>query len=138
MTGLTTLHFHCSLLKCLSNRTWSSWVTSITWAFFWKTVQQLPIRFPKCNEHFFLIQMLKMLTRNSALLYSLLTYREDFLDSIATSGSLGYNDHNIVEFKILTRTLKTSDRTKTLEFSRPKFNMLIAQIYNHQELQEPC
>ncbi|KAK4831134.1 hypothetical protein QYF61_015437 [Mycteria americana] len=75
-------------------------------------------------------KMLDMPTRNSALLDLLLTNREDLLDNITTNGSLGCSGHNIVEFKILLSTLKTSIRTKTLDFRRANFNALRAQGFH--------
>ncbi|PKU31488.1 rna-directed dna polymerase from mobile element jockey-like [Limosa lapponica baueri] len=72
--------------------------------------------------------MLDMPTRSSALLYLVLANQEDLLDNITTNGSLGYSDHNIVEFKILPNTLKTSSRTKILDFRRTDFNTLRAQL----------
>jgi len=76
----------------------------------------------------FLLQMLDMPTRNSALLDLLLTNGEGALDNMTTSDSLGYSNHNIVEFKIPVSTLRTSSRTKALDFRRASFNMLRAQM----------
>ncbi|KAK4807115.1 hypothetical protein QYF61_018456 [Mycteria americana] len=91
-------------------------------------VHKSSIRFLECIEDCFLLQMLDMLTRNSALLDLLLPNQEDLLDNTTTNGSLGYSNHNIVEFKILLSTLKTSSRTKTMDFRRANFNMLRAQL----------
>ncbi|PKU30494.1 rna-directed dna polymerase from mobile element jockey-like [Limosa lapponica baueri] len=86
-------------------------------------------RFLECVEDNFLAQlMLNMPTRISALLHLLLANQEDLLDNITTNVSLGYSDHNIVDFKILPSTLKTSSRTKILDFTRADFNMLRAQL----------
>lgn len=73
-----------------------------------EVVGQLSIRFLECIEDCFLLQMLDMLTRNSTLLYLLLTNHKDLLDNITISGSLGYSDHNIVKFKVWLSILKTS------------------------------
>ena len=91
-------------------------------------VHKSSIRFLECTEDCFLLQILDMPTRNNALLDLLLANQEDLLDNITTNGSLGYSNHNIVEFKILTSTLKTSSRTKTLDFRRANFKMLRAQL----------
>lgn len=58
--------------------------------------------------------------RSSARL--LLTNREDLLGNIGSNGSLGYSDNNVVQFKILLSTLKTSSSTKTLDFRRANQN----------------
>lgn len=68
------------------------------------------------REDCFLLQVLDMPTRNSALLDLLLTNRKDILDNVTTNDSLSYSDR-IVEFKILLSTLKTSNRINALDFS---------------------
>ena len=91
-------------------------------------MNKLSITFLECIEDCFLLQMLDMLTRNSALLDLLLTNQQDLLDNITTNGSFGYSDHNIVEFKILPSMLKASSRTKILDFRRANFKMLRARL----------
>jgi len=64
------------------------------------------IRFLECVEHCFLIQMLDLPTRKEALLDLLLTNQQNLLCNISISGTLGFSDHNIVEFGILLNILK--------------------------------
>lgn len=86
------------------------------------------IRFLERIEGCFLLQTLDTPTKGSTLLHLLLTNWEweDFLDNVSTmmTGSLGYSDHKIEEFMILLSTLKTSSRTKTLNYRTANFNML--------------
>ena len=91
-------------------------------------VHKLSIRFLECIEDSFLLQLLDVLTRNNALLDLLPINQDDLLDMKPTNDNPGYSDHNTVGFKILLRTLKTSNRTKKLDFRRANFSMLGAQL----------
>lgn len=91
-------------------------------------VHKLSIRFLECIAHCLLLQMMDMLIRSSTLLDLLLANGEGLLYNVTTNDSLGYSDHNVVEFKILLSSLKTSSRTKTPNFRRPNFNMIRAQL----------
>lgn len=93
------------------------------------TNDKLSIRFLEYIEDYILLQMLDMLTRTSAFQDLALKNWEGLLDKITTSSSLGYSNHNLVEFKILLNTLKTSSRTKTLDIRRTNFNTLRAQLW---------
>ena len=128
MTKPTKPYFGCSR-KSWANRTWSSWVASITQTFVgeknWCTSRTSGSWNALRTASW---QMLNMLTSSSTLLDLLLTNREGLLNTTTTNGSLGYSDNNIVEIKILLSTLKTGSRTKTLNFRGADFNMLWAQM----------
>lgn len=85
-------------------------------------------RFLECIEDCFLLQTLNTSGRYSALLGLLRPNREDLLDNITTNSSLGYNNRNTLEFVILLSRLKTSNRTKTMNFRKASFSMLWAQL----------
>lgn len=87
------------------------------------------IMFRECIEDCFLLQMLDLPARNSTVLDLLLTNQEHIFDGVSTNNSLGYSDHNIVEFKIQLSALKTSSRTKTRDSGRTNFNMLRVQLW---------
>lgn len=66
------------------------------------------IKLLKCVEHYFLIQVLDVPTRNEALLDLLVANQENLLFNPSVSDSFDCSDHNIAEFGILLSTLKVS------------------------------
>lgn len=52
---------------------------------------------------------------------------------MTTGGSLGYGDHSTVEFKFWLSILKTSNKTKPLDFRRTNFSMLRTHLESIEE-----
>lgn len=46
----------------------------------------------------------------------LLTNKEELLDDVEAKGSLGYSEHETVEFQILGGASKTKNRITTIDF----------------------
>ncbi|GAB0179473.1 hypothetical protein GRJ2_000412600 [Grus japonensis] len=76
-------------------------------------------RFLECIDDNFLLQVTEepMRTR-SAMLDLVLTNKEGLL-----KGSLGCNDHEMVEFKILRAARRVHSKLTTLDFSRADFGL---------------
>lgn len=90
-------------------------------------LHSLPIRFLQVTEDCFLLQMQDIPARNNTLLDLLFTNCDNLLDHIINIGSHGYTNHNMVEFKILQRTLEIRSRIQTLNFGRAKLSTSRAQ-----------
>lgn len=65
------------------------------------------------------------------LLDFVLNYKEGLVEDVKAEGSLGYNDHEVVEFRILCGRSKAIRRTAALDFRRANFDLfkdLLAHI----------
>lgn len=57
------------------------------------------------------------------LLDFVLNYKEGLVEDVKAEGSLGYNDHEVVEFRILCGRSKAIRRTAALDFRRANFDL---------------
>lgn len=81
-------------------------------------------RFLKHLDDYFLVQVLKKLTRKGALLHLLLANREGLVGEVAIGGHFDHSDHKVAEFKIFSNRRKTATETSTLCMGRAGFRML--------------
>ncbi|PKU47288.1 rna-directed dna polymerase from mobile element jockey-like [Limosa lapponica baueri] len=64
-----------------------------------------PRRYLKCTDSNFLLQVTKEPVGRGALLDLILTNKEGFTEDMKVKGSLGFSDHEMVEFRILKGSL---------------------------------
>uniref|UniRef100_K7F1Q8 Reverse transcriptase domain-containing protein n=1 Tax=Pelodiscus sinensis TaxID=13735 RepID=K7F1Q8_PELSI len=72
----------------------------------------------------FLVQVLKDPTRGRAQLDLLLTNREELIGDVEVGDNLGSSDHEMVDFRILTKGRKESSKIHTLDFKKADFDSL--------------
>ena len=58
----------------------------------------------------------------------ILTNRDDLVDKVTITGTLGESDHVILEFLILKEAKAECSHTRTLDFSKADFNKLRTMI----------
>ena len=85
-------------------------------------------KFLSCAADNFLLQKVEEGTRGSAILDLILTNRDELVDKVAVSGTLGESDHVILEFLILTEAKAECSQTRTLDFRKANFNKLRTMI----------
>jgi len=81
-------------------------------------------RFLKCIDDNFLLQVIEEPTRRGAMLYLVLTNKEELVGNVEVRGSLGCSDHEMVEFKILRAARRVHSKLTTLDFGRADFGLL--------------
>uniref|UniRef100_K7F0X2 Endonuclease/exonuclease/phosphatase domain-containing protein n=1 Tax=Pelodiscus sinensis TaxID=13735 RepID=K7F0X2_PELSI len=72
----------------------------------------------------FLTQVQKDLTRGRVQLDLLLTNREELIGEVEVGDNLGRSDHEMVDFRILTKGRKESSKIHTLDFKKADFDSL--------------
>ncbi|GAB0199653.1 lysine-specific histone demethylase 1A [Grus japonensis] len=80
-------------------------------------------RFLECIDHNFLLQVKEEPTRRGAMLDLVLTTKEGLVGNVKLKGSLGCNDHEMVEFKILRAARRAHSKLTTLGFRRADFGL---------------
>ncbi|PKU43200.1 glycerol kinase [Limosa lapponica baueri] len=80
-------------------------------------------KFLECVSYNFL-QMVEELMRRGAVLDLVLTSKEELVGYVKLKGSLGCNDHEMVESKILRAARRVSSKLTTLDFRRADFGLL--------------
>ncbi|GAB0205531.1 hypothetical protein GRJ2_003018700 [Grus japonensis] len=83
-----------------------------------------PVKVLKHTEGYFLIQVLRDLTRKGVLLDLLFVNRDGLMGEGMIGGCLGHKDDDIVEFKIFGNMRKTVRRDATLDFGGAGFRLL--------------
>ncbi|GAB0190424.1 hypothetical protein GRJ2_001507700 [Grus japonensis] len=73
-------------------------------------------KFLECVDDNFLLQVIEEPTRRSAMLDLIFTNKEGLVGDIKLKGSLGYSDHEMVEFRILRAARRACSKLTTLEF----------------------
>jgi len=81
-------------------------------------------RFLQCAEDNFLLQVREEPTRRGAMLDLVLTKMEGLVGNVKAKSSLGFSDHEIVEFKILWAERQVRSKLITLDFRRADFVLL--------------
>jgi len=82
-------------------------------------------RLLECTEDNFLSQIIHSLNRGDAMLDMLVINTSELADDDKTGGSLGYNDHALVEFKVLRDTGQVKTKVMTLNFRKANFQLFI-------------
>ncbi|XP_074451776.1 uncharacterized protein LOC141746694 [Larus michahellis] len=81
-------------------------------------------RLLQCVDDNFLTQVVQEATRRGALLDLVLTNTEGLVEDIKVGGNLGCSDHEMIEFRIMGTTHKTSrSKITTLYFRRANFDL---------------
>ena len=80
-------------------------------------------RFLECIDDNFLLQVIEEPMRRGAMLDLVLTNKEGLVGNVKLKGSLGYSDHEVVEFKILRAVRKAHSKLTTLDFRRTDFGL---------------
>jgi len=70
-------------------------------------------RFLECNDDNFILQGTEDPTRRGAMLDPALTSTEVLMENVKIKSSLGYSDHEIVEFKILRAARRAHSKLTT-------------------------
>jgi len=81
-------------------------------------------RFLQCIDENFLPQVEKEPTRRGAMLDLVLINKEGLAGDVKFKGSLGYGDHEMVEFKILWAVRRVYSKISTLDFRRADFGLI--------------
>ena len=84
---------------------------------------QKPKRFLECVDSSFLFQVVQEPTRKGAMLDLVLTNKKGLVSNMKLKGSLGYRDHEIMEFKILRMSKRVHSKLATLDFRRADFEL---------------
>ncbi|GAB0209089.1 hypothetical protein GRJ2_003374600 [Grus japonensis] len=85
-------------------------------------------RFLQSTDDNFLTQVVEEPTRRGVLLDLVLTNKEGLVGDVKVGGSLGCNDHEMVEFRILRGRSRTMSRITTLDFRRANFGLFKALL----------
>ncbi|PKU32013.1 pre-mrna-processing factor 17 [Limosa lapponica baueri] len=88
-------------------------------------------RFLQCIDDNFSTQVVEEPTRRGVLLDLVLTNKEGLVKDMKAGGSLGYIDHEKIEFRIVGSMHKARSRTETLDFRRANldlFKKLLGEI----------
>ncbi|GAB0205201.1 hypothetical protein GRJ2_002985700 [Grus japonensis] len=80
-------------------------------------------RFLQSTDDNFLTQVVEKPTRRGVLLDLILTNKEGLVEDVKAGGSLGYSDHEMVEFRILRGRSRAISRINTLDFRRANFGL---------------
>jgi len=80
-------------------------------------------RFLQNIDDNFLMQMVEELMKRGASLDLVLMSKEGLVEDMKAGGSLGSSDHEMVNFRILSRGSRVISRMKTLEFRRANFGL---------------
>ncbi|GAB0204837.1 hypothetical protein GRJ2_002949300 [Grus japonensis] len=78
-------------------------------------------RFLECADDNFLLQVIEKPMRTGAMLDLVLTNKEGLVGNMKLKGSLGCNDHEMVEFKILRAVGRVHSKLAALDFRRADF-----------------
>ncbi|GAB0180427.1 hypothetical protein GRJ2_000508000 [Grus japonensis] len=78
-------------------------------------------RYLEYTDNNFLLQVTEEPTRRGAMLDLVLTNKEGLVGNVKLRGSLGYSDHEMVEFKILRAARRVHSKLATLDFRRADF-----------------
>ncbi|KAK4824035.1 hypothetical protein QYF61_009626 [Mycteria americana] len=81
------------------------------------------VRFLKCVDDNFLLQVIEEPTRRHAILERVLTNKEGLVGKVNLKGSLGCSDHEMVEFNILRAPRRAHSKLNTLDFRRAGFGL---------------
>jgi len=81
-------------------------------------------RLSECVKDNFLIQVRDKLTRGEKLLDLFLTNTDELIRKVMIDGSLGCNEHALVEFMIFSDMGQGKSRVKTLNFRRVEFSVV--------------
>ena len=77
----------------------------------------------ECVDDSFLLQVIGQPTRRGAMLDLVLTIKERLVGNVKRKGSLGFSDHETVEFKILRAARRVHSMLTTLDFRRADFGL---------------
>ncbi|GAB0179072.1 hypothetical protein GRJ2_000372500 [Grus japonensis] len=80
-------------------------------------------RFLECVDDNFLLQVIENSKRKGAMLDLVLTNKEGLVGNVKLKGSLGCNDHEMVEFKILRAVRRAHSKLTALDFRRADFGL---------------
>ncbi|XP_058028993.1 uncharacterized protein LOC131193128 [Ahaetulla prasina] len=72
----------------------------------------------------FVSQKIEKATRGSAILDLILTNRDEMIEGVEATGTLGASDHAILEFDIKQIQVVEQSQTRVLDFKRANFNKL--------------
>ncbi|GAB0208438.1 hypothetical protein GRJ2_003309500 [Grus japonensis] len=75
-------------------------------------------KFLECIDDNFLLQVIEEPTRRGAMLDLVLTNKEGLVGDVKLKGSLGCNDHKMVEFRILRAARRARSKLTALDFRR--------------------
>ncbi|KAM9653655.1 uncharacterized protein ACIBXB_010484 [Morphnus guianensis] len=80
-------------------------------------------RFLESIDDNFLLQVMEDPRRRGAMLDLILTSKEGLVGNVKLKGSLGYSDHEMVEFKILRAVRRAHSKLANLDFRRADFGL---------------
>ncbi|GAB0208424.1 mitochondrial enolase superfamily member 1 [Grus japonensis] len=80
-------------------------------------------KFLECIDDNFLLQVTEEPTRRDAMLDLILTNKEGLVGDVKLKGSLGCNDHEMVEFRILRAARRAHSKLTALDFRRADFGL---------------
>lgn len=79
---------------------------------FWKDNPNGSKRFLECVHDNFWIQMIKETTKKGSLLDLILVNKAEVVMAVKGEGRLGCTDHEVMQFRILSRGSRTKSRTQ--------------------------
>ncbi|GAB0176447.1 mitochondrial enolase superfamily member 1 [Grus japonensis] len=80
-------------------------------------------KFLECVDDNFLLQVIEEPTRRGAMLDLILTNKEGLVGDVKLKGSLGYSDHELVEFRIPRAARRARSKLTTLDLRRADFGL---------------